>query len=61
MNIMNNLTKTHLENIRTALAEDNGIRIADLYNKLALETKAIDLDTYRKAASIIVEARLAQI
>lgn len=56
-----NLTTIHLDNICTALAGEDGIKVADTYNKLALETKAISLYAYREAARLIVDARLAMI
>lgn len=48
----------YLTYIRKAL--EDGIRTADIMNKMALETKAISLDLYRAAAQLIVKAYLAQ-
>lgn len=48
----------YLSYLRKALAE--GIDVADKFNKMALETKAISLDLYREAAQILAKAYLAQ-
>ena len=39
---------------------NEGIKVADTANKLALEMKRITTEQYSKAASIIVKAYLAQ-
>lgn len=55
MKITKDLYMTYL---KKALAQ--GIDVADKFNKIALETKAISLDLYREAAQIIVKAYLAK-
>ena len=52
-------TSMYLNFIRKAIKTD-GIHVADIANKLALEMKRITLDQYRKASAILVEAYLAQ-
>ena len=45
----------YTEFIKNAI-ETEGYKVADIANKMALETKAITLDQYRAAAQLIVEA-----
>lgn len=52
-------TKTYLNFIKKTL-EDEGIKVADTANKLALEAKKITTEQYSAAARILVEAYLAQ-
>ena len=47
--------KEYIEFIKKAI-EENGWKVADKANKLALENKVINLDQYRKAAQVIVAA-----
>lgn len=47
--------REYIEFIKEAIKE-NGWKVADKANKLALENKVINLDQYRKAAQVIVEA-----
>lgn len=51
-------TKMYLNFIKKTLATES-IQVADIANKLALETKAITIEQYSKASRIIVEARLS--
>jgi hypothetical protein len=50
----------YMDFIRDTIDND-GWRVADAANKLALETKGITLDQYRVAAQIISEAFLESI
>ena len=53
-------TDMYLTSIREAVAKYD-IHTADIANKMALEMKAITLDQYRLAASILADAYIAQI
>ena len=46
--------------VRTSLETEEYI-VVDTMNKMALESKTISVDTYRKAAHLIAEAFLAHI
>lgn len=52
-------TKLYIDFITNTLKTD-GIAVADKANKIALEMKQITIDQYLKAASLIVEAYLAE-
>lgn len=52
-----NRSQLHVEAIRNALNE-HGIETADFLNKMALEHKLNDTDTYIAAARILVDAYL---
>lgn len=52
-------TKQYLDFIRDTLRNE-GIRVADTANKLALELKRITFDQYSAAAQMIADAYLAQ-
>ena len=53
-------TEMYLTHIREALTKYD-IHTVDIANKMALESKRISLDSYRLAARILVDTRLAQI
>jgi hypothetical protein len=48
-------TTQYLEFIKNAIKTD-GIKVADIANKMALDIESITLDQYRAAAQILVEA-----
>lgn len=50
-------TKMYMDFVRDTIDND-GWRVADAANKLALKAKAITLDQYRAAAMMIAEAFL---
>lgn len=52
-------TKMYLDFIRETVADD-GIKIADIVNKNALEAGKITTEQYSAAARILVEAYLGQ-
>lgn len=52
-------TKLYIDFIKETL-RTNGIKVADIANKKALEMGQIDTALYSKAARILVEAYLAQ-
>lgn len=52
-------TKLYLNFIKTTL-KNEGIKVADTANKIALESKRITTAQYSAAAQIIVKAYLAQ-
>ena len=51
-------TAQYLEAIEHALKTE-GLKVADIMNKLALEMEAITLDQYRMAARLLADAYLA--
>lgn len=51
-------TKMYLEFIEKTLKEE-GIKVADAANKIALEKKEISTEQYSQAARLIVKAYLA--
>lgn len=55
MKTMTITNEMYTEFIKNAI-ETEGYKVADIANKMALETKAITLDQYRAAAQLIVEA-----
>jgi ribosome-binding protein aMBF1 (putative translation factor) len=55
MKTMTITNKMYTDFIKNAI-ETEGYKVADIANKMALETKAITLDQYRAAAQLIVEA-----
>lgn len=52
-------TEMYLDFIRGAVIEE-GIKVADIANKLALEKGEITIEQYSAAARILVDAYLAQ-
>lgn len=52
-------TTEYINFIRSIIKEE-GVKVADAANKMALETKWIDTECYSKAARIIAKAYLTQ-